>query len=156
MSPLQQTTSRHSNTHHNDDANRGAAASSSSASSSSFSEKDLEAGKIERRAPSVSSSSSSTDISIDGDSDYNEAVVRVTTADDPAKNDNLLHALRTLTKTGTRKTQLTTRTKDDIDATLGTEFEVKWEENDPEFPMNWSLAKKAWIMFVVSMQTVVV
>lgn len=118
-----------------------------SASTSSYNEKDLEAG---RRAPSVSSESTDTS---DDDSDYNEAIIRVTTADDPSRNDNLLHALRTLTKSATRKT---TRTQDDIDATLGTEFEVRWEKDDPEYPMNWSLVKKGWIMFMVSLQTLIV
>lgn len=126
------------------------------ASGSSYNEKDLESGRLEHRSSAPSISSQSTSTASDDNSDYNEAVYRVTTQDDPSRNDNLLHALRSLTKTATRKTAQTTRTQEDIEATLGTEFEVRWEENDPEFPMNWSLAKKGWIMLMVSLQTLIV
>ncbi|KAI5795283.1 MFS multidrug transporter [Geopyxis carbonaria] len=117
--------------------------STSSDGSSSFKEKDIEAGRAE---------------DIDGDTSsvstgYDEGVVRVTTAtnEDPANQETIMRATKTLSKSHT------TRTQKDLEAVLNTPFEVKWEgKEDMEYPMNWSLMNKGLILFLVSMQTLVV
>ncbi|KAI5818282.1 major facilitator superfamily domain-containing protein [Pyronema omphalodes] len=78
---------------------------------------------------------------------YDEAIVRVTSTevDDPEKNE----------RNNIQKT-ITNRTTSDLELVLGTEHEVRWRENDPDYPMNWSLAKRGWILWLVSMQTLVV
>lgn len=130
---------------------RPSSSSTSTATASSYNEKDLEAGHAAHRRPHSSRPSSRSESLL---SDYDEAVVRVTTQDDPARNDNVLGRLKSsLSRTTTRKTA---RTQEEVEAILGTEFEVKWAENDPENPQNWSMKKKAWIMGLVSMQTLIV
>ncbi|KAF8537533.1 major facilitator superfamily domain-containing protein [Trichophaea hybrida] len=125
-----------------------ARSSTSSYAASSHSEKDIENGTVLADiAPACKGG---------GTSCYDEAIVRVTSTevDDPEKNEreryNVLSVTKTLSKTRT------TRTTADLEAVLGTPFEVRWDEGDPEYPMNWSLAKRGWILMVVSMQTLVV
>lgn len=121
----------------------------STGTSTSYNEKDIEAGR-QRRAHSPSPTSRSESLL----SDYDEAVVRVTTQDDPTRNDNVLGRLRSgLSRTTTKRT---TRTQEEVEAILGTEYEVRWEKDDPENPQNWTLAKKGWIMALVSLQTLIV
>lgn len=104
---------------------------------------DVEAGKVENIDEDTSSESTG----------YDEGVVRVTTAtaEDPANHETILGMTKTLSKSHT------TRTQKDLDAVLNTPFEVKWEgKEDMEYPMNWSLMNKGIILFLVSMQTLVV
>ena len=48
------------------------------------------------------------------------------------------------------------RTTADFESVQGTPWEVRWADRDPENPHNWSLARRGWILWVVSMQTLVV
>ncbi|KAA8911554.1 major facilitator superfamily domain-containing protein [Sphaerosporella brunnea] len=84
-------------------------------------------------------------------SSYDEAVVRVTSTEltDPEKAAHL-RAIRALS------ILRTARTPEDPQAVIDTEFEVRWSEGDLEFPMNWSLAKRGWILAVVALQTLIV
>jgi hypothetical protein len=104
-------------------------------------EKDIEAGR-------------SITTRRDDDSSYDEAIVRVTSTelDDPEKNGRL-GATRTVSTSKTNKTTITT---EDLQTVIGTPFEVRWTQADPENPMNWSLAKRGWILVVVALQTLLV
>lgn len=48
------------------------------------------------------------------------------------------------------------RTTADFESVQGTPWEVRWADRDPESPLNWSLARRGWILWVISMQTLVV
>ena len=84
-------------------------------------------------------------------SGYDRAIVRVTELDDPEKQEAEKHL-----GLGVLRTVSTTRTTKDLEVVIGTPFEVKWSEGDPENPLNWTLAKRGYILVVVSMQTLVV
>jgi hypothetical protein len=107
----------------------------------SASEKDIEVGR-------------SITTSRDDDSSYDAAIVRVTSTeiDDPEKNASLGATRRV----STPKTNKTIRTTDDLQTAIGTPFEVRWTDGDPEHPINWSLVKRGWILLVVALQTLLV
>ena len=48
------------------------------------------------------------------------------------------------------------RTTADFQAVQGTPWEVRWADRDPENPLNWSLARRGWILGLIAAQTVVV
>ena len=118
-------------------------------SARSFTEKNTSHSDLE----AASSNSSATRSS----SDYAEGIRRITTTDEthPEHHKNILHKLHSTTRTISR--QQTTRTQKDLDAVLNTPFEVRFGgTDDMENPFNWTLLKRGYLLFLVSMQTLVV
>jgi len=122
--------------------------STSTYAASSHTEKDLEAGTSLEDILSKRDHNGGS-----GDSCYDEAIVRVTTTevDEPEKCERERYNVLSVTKPISK-----TRTTADLEAVLGTPFEVRWEDGDPEYPMNWGLAKRGWILALLGMQTLVV
>lgn len=126
----------------------GSPSNSSSYPASTISEKDLEASTLAAIVPTRSR--------YHEDIGYDEAIVRVTSSepDDPEKKRYEVYEHSTSMRP--TRTVSNTRSTKDLEAVLGTQFEVRWTENDPECPLNFSWTKKGLILFLVSMQTLVV
>lgn len=113
---------------------------------STSSDKDIEVGRKDiAHAPHLKPDS------------FDDAIVRITSAepDEPEKKkyEEYEHHASALNIT---RTVSTTRTTKDLEAVIGTPFEVRWQENDPESPLNWKWQRKGWILALVSMQTLIV
>jgi hypothetical protein len=115
----------------------------------SVSEKDAEFGRLGVAHQDIAPNRHGRDDS----SSYDEAIVRTTSTelDDPEKQEALTHLAL-----GASRAVSATRTTKDLEAVIGTPFEVKWTDADPDNPLNWTLAKRGYILTVVSMQTLLV
>lgn len=81
------------------------------------------------------------------DSDPYEALEHALTADQETQAEREAREPIAYTRTGTSITSVASRPPD---------FEVVFEEGDPENPRNWSLPYRAWITFCVSYSTWVI
>jgi len=114
-----------------------------------MSEKDVESCRLEVAHQDIAPNRHTRNES----SSYDEAIVRATSTElnDPEKQEASAHL-----GLGASRAVSAVRTTKDLEAVIGTPFEVKWTDADPDNPLNWTLVKRGYILTVVSMQTLLV